>query len=166
MDVPLSNDAGQWPESACTGCQKQRNHNGWFRSAARWGWPGQLLWCLRMASTTNPDAAAPIKNGAPIPRTAHAEYSDGSAPSQTGDQYKQNEATKGRIAATSQADRPGRVQHQSPLRSAEAPATMAMLEPSYSDCNIALMANAGTERCGRSGASESATDASHPHSLQ
>lgn len=104
-------------------------------------WPHHLARSLPIIITTAAEEMAPTRNGPPTPSTAQAEYSDAPAPSQTGDQYKQSEATNGTTTAGTQIHLPRRLQHHKPVSNAEAKATMATLEPRDSDSNRFLMAS-------------------------
>lgn len=53
-------------------------------------------------NVTTADGTKPARNGTPTPSSAHAKYSDPSAPSQTGIQYTQYESAKGNNTAANQ----------------------------------------------------------------
>ena len=91
--------------------------------------------------TTTADGMAPARNHGVMNRGAQLEYSEELAPSQTGAQYRQTETMNGTRNATSQADIPGRTQHQSPETSAEHTAMMTAPEPRDIDCRRAFTAN-------------------------
>ena len=87
------------------------------------------------------EGTAPARNQGPTKRSSQLEYSDRSAPSQTGDQYKLNESRNGNSNAISQAALPRAAQIQIEVSTTEATATTAAPEPSDSDCRRFFTAN-------------------------
>jgi len=104
-------------------------------------WPFQSARRLLRKRTISADGTAPAKNQGAMNRGAQREYSDELAPNQTGDQYRQTEAMNGNTKATSQADFPGRIQSQTPVKSAEHRATIAAPEARDMRSKTAFTAN-------------------------
>ena len=81
-------------------------------------------------------------NGSPTPSNTQAEYSEESAPNQTGTQYSEYEIRSGESSAIAQRALPPELTAASTATAAESAATSATLDPRDKEIRNSRMANA------------------------